>query len=81
MRAIALTLALAAPPLFAQPTPNPLNLWLVELRWTGTRFAASTPIKLTNDNGSNSQPSFTPDGKAIVFSATRDTGAAARSDI
>jgi dipeptidyl aminopeptidase/acylaminoacyl peptidase len=40
-----------------------------------------TPVKLTNDNGTNSQPSFSPDGHSVVFSATRDTGAEARSDI
>ena len=61
--------------------PNPVNLWLVDLKWTGNALTAGTPIKLTNDNGTNSQPSFSPDGKAIVFSAVRDTGADARSDI
>jgi uncharacterized Ntn-hydrolase superfamily protein len=61
--------------------PNPVNLWLVDLQWTGNRLAAGTPVKLTNDNGTNSQPSFSPDGRAVVFSATRDTGAEARSDI
>ena len=62
-------------------TPNPVNLWLVELKWSGNRLTTGTPVKLTNDNGSNSQPAFTPDGRAIVFSATRDTGSNARSDI
>ena len=61
--------------------PNPTNLWLVDLHWAGNRLTAGTPVKLTHDDGSNSQPSFTPDGRAIVFSAQRDTGAAARSDI
>jgi len=60
---------------------NPTNLWLVELHWTGNRLSASKPVKLTHDNGTNSQPAFTPDGKAIVFSALRDTGSDARSDI
>jgi TolB protein len=35
---------------------------------------AGQPLKLTNDNGTNSQPSFSPDGRSVVFSATRDTG-------
>jgi dipeptidyl aminopeptidase/acylaminoacyl peptidase len=61
--------------------PNPTNLWLVDLKWTGNRLTAGTPIKLTHDEGSNSQPSFTPDGRAVVFSAVRDTGSDARSDI
>ncbi len=60
---------------------NPVNLWVVDLHWTGNRLSAGTPIKLTHDEGSNSQPAFTPDGRAIVFSAIRDTGTNARSDI
>lgn len=60
---------------------NPTNLWVVDLKWTGNRLTVGTPVKLTHDDGSNSQPSFTPDGRAIVFSAQRDTGANARSDI
>ncbi|MEO7083258.1 MAG: hypothetical protein ABI442_17345 [Gemmatimonadaceae bacterium] len=61
--------------------PNPVNLWLVDLHWTGNRLTVGSPIKLTHDEGSNSQPSFAPDGRAIVFSALRDTGPGARSDI
>src|SRR5215216_3149842 len=62
-------------------SPNPVNLWLVDLHWTGSRLSVGSPIKLTHDEGSNSQPAFTPDGRAIVFSAVRDTGRDARSDI
>jgi len=60
---------------------NPSNLWLVDLHWTGSRLTVGTPVKLTHDDGTNSQPSFTPDGRAIVFSAIRDTVAGASSDI
>lgn len=56
------------------PGPNPVNLWVVDLKWTGNQLSAGTPVKLTNDNGTNSQPSFSPDGRSVVFSATRDTG-------
>jgi dipeptidyl aminopeptidase/acylaminoacyl peptidase len=65
----------------AAQTPNPVNLWLVDLHWTGNRLSVGAPVKLTHDEGNNSQPSFTPDGRAIVFSAVRDTGRDARSDI
>lgn len=54
---------------------------MVDLKWAGNKLVVGTPVKLTHDDGTNSQPAFTPDGKAIVFSATRDTGTAARSDI
>jgi dipeptidyl aminopeptidase/acylaminoacyl peptidase len=60
---------------------NPSNLWLVDLHWTGNRLSAGKPVKLTRDKGTNSQPAFSPDGRAIVFSAIRDTGANASSDI
>ena len=56
------------------PGPNPVNLWVVDLKWTGNQLSTGTPVKLTNDNGTNSQPSFSPDGRSVVFSATRDTG-------
>ena len=81
--AIAALLSLAAPwATHAQsPGPNPVNLWVVDLKWTGNQLNAGLPLKLTNDNGTNSQPSFSPDGRSAVFSATRDTGAEARSDI
>ncbi|MEO5579486.1 MAG: hypothetical protein ABIR58_02430 [Gemmatimonadaceae bacterium] len=61
--------------------PNPTNLWSVSLSWRGSVLVAGKPVKLTHDDGVNSQPSFTPDGRAIVFSATRDTGSSARSEI
>lgn len=61
--------------------PNPTNLWVVDLKWAGNRLTVGTPIKLTHDDGSNSQPSFSPDGRAVVFSAVRDTGARAQGDI
>jgi TolB protein len=66
--------ALAFATVSAAQRPNPTNLWLVDLQWNGDRLTVGTPVKLTNDNGTNSQPSFTPDGRAIVFSATRDSG-------
>jgi uncharacterized Ntn-hydrolase superfamily protein len=63
------------------PGPNPINLWVVDLKWTGNQLSAGTPVKLTNDNGTNSQPSFSPDGRSVVFSGLRETGPDARSDI
>jgi dipeptidyl aminopeptidase/acylaminoacyl peptidase len=65
----------------AAQNANPVNLWLLDLQWTGNHLSVGAPVKLTHDEGSNSQPSFTPDGRAVVFSAVRDTGSNARSDI
>ncbi|HYV98087.1 MAG TPA: hypothetical protein VE967_11575 [Gemmatimonadaceae bacterium] len=69
--------ATASAPLQAQ---NAVNLWLVDLHWTNGHLGTGAPVRLT-DGGTNSQPSFTPDGRAIVFSAVRDSGPRARSDI
>jgi dipeptidyl aminopeptidase/acylaminoacyl peptidase len=76
-----LALAIAAPASVHAQGPNPVNLWIVDLHWTGGRLTVGTPVKLTHDDGANSQPSFSPDGRSLVFSATRDTGADARSEI
>ena len=73
--------ALALSSAAAAQNQNPTNLWLVELHWTGNRLSVGAPVKLTHDEGSNSQPSFSPDGRAIVFSSTRNAGPNARSDI
>lgn len=75
-----LALAVTASPVDAQGQ-NPTNLWSVSLAWRGDALQVGVPVKLTHDDGTNSQPSFSPDGRAIVFSATRDTGATARSEI
>lgn len=82
MRALLAGLGLSALlPLAAHAQgPNPTNLWIVDLTWTGNRLSAGTPRKLTKDNGAN-QPAFSPDGRSVVFSAQRDTGSGAQSDI
>ena len=67
-------------PLAAQ-SANPTNLWSVSLRWKGDSLITGKPVKLTHDEVSNSQPSFSPDGKFLVFSRVSDTIADARSDI
>jgi len=66
----------------AQPAPpvNPVNLYLVPITERGGRVIAGTPVKLTRDEGVNSQPSFTPDGRAVVFSAQRE-GPNGQSDV
>jgi len=68
-------------PAAAQQPTNPVNLWIVDVRAVGSRVSLGTPRKLTGDRGINSQPAFTPDGRAIVFSGTRGEGPESRSDI
>ena len=51
---------------YAQATV-PVNLYAADLTYTGGSIHVGTPRKLTGDRGINSQPSFTPDGKSILF--------------
>jgi dipeptidyl aminopeptidase/acylaminoacyl peptidase len=78
--AVAAALVLAAPSARAQA---PSNLWSVALRWDGDRLVAGAPVRLTAHEGTgySGQPSFAPDGRSIVYSSARDTGATARTDI
>ncbi len=46
---------------------------MAEVRSDGGTLRIGTPRNLTADRGRNSQPSFTPDGRAIVFNAVRDS--------
>ncbi|HEX8454901.1 MAG TPA: hypothetical protein VF647_22680 [Longimicrobium sp.] len=71
-------LSLASAPALAQEA-NPVDLYVSELRWRGGQLEVGEPARLTR-GGRNSQPSFTPDGRAIVFSGQRG-GPASQSDI
>ena len=57
----------------AQAPQNPINLFVADLRREAGVLKIGTPRNLTGDRGRNSQPAFTPDGRAIVFSAVRDS--------
>ena len=50
----------------AQPTV-PVNLYVADLTYDGGTLHVGTPRKLTANRGINSQPSFTPDGKSVLF--------------
>ena len=63
-------ICLAAAPhaLPAQASPLvPVNLYVADLTYANGNVTIGTPKKLTGDRGINSQPSFTPDGKSILF--------------
>ena len=57
----------------------PVNLYVADLTWNGDSMRVGTPRKLTADRGINSQPAFTPDGKAILF--VRRDSTSAQSDV
>jgi hypothetical protein len=58
----------------------PVNLYVADLTYAGNDIRIGTPRKLTGDRGVSSQPSFTPDGKSILFIGRRDS-ANAQSDV
>lgn len=75
--ASAVLLLLAAPA--AAQEANPVDLYVSELRWRDGRLEIGEPARLTR-GGRNTQPSFTPDGRAIVFSGQRG-GPTSQTDI
>jgi TolB protein len=77
-RTLFAALLLAAAPLAAQD-PNPLDLYVSDLRWRDGRLEVGEPRRLTA-GGRNSQPSFTPDGRAIVFAGQRG-GPTSQTDV
>lgn len=65
-------LSLQASTLLAQ-APTIQNLFVADVKYDHGTISIGTPRKLTGDRGNNSQPSFMPDGKSILFVARRDT--------
>ncbi|MDB4951745.1 MAG: Tetratricopeptide 1 repeat-containing protein [Gemmatimonadetes bacterium] len=61
-------------PVAAQQEANPVNLFVADLRYVHGVLSLGPPRKLTHDVGRNSQPSFTPDGRAVLFAAQREGG-------
>jgi hypothetical protein len=63
---------------FARPLrgqeANPVNLFVADVRYVNGALTLGYPRKLTHDVGRSSQPSFTPDGRAVLFAAQREGG-------
>lgn len=70
---------LASTPAYAQD-PVPVNLFVAHISYDKGNLRIGTPRKLTGDRGVSSQPSFTPDGNAILFIGRRDS-ANAQTDV
>jgi dipeptidyl aminopeptidase/acylaminoacyl peptidase len=63
------TIALCAA---GQTGPPSTDIFLVELLKRGGQLALSAPVNLTFRPGYDNQPSFTPDGKSILFTSQRE---------
>jgi hypothetical protein len=76
---LAAALLAAAVPAAAQEV-NPMNLFVASLRYDDGEVRIGIPHKLTADEGRNSQPAFTRDGRTLLFVGARE-GAAGQSDV
>lgn len=63
-----------------QPAPPPdTEIFLAPLSTSGGRLAIGPATNISNNPGYDNQPSFTPDGKSILFTSAR--GGVAQTDI
>jgi hypothetical protein len=69
MRILSLTLLLVA---FAAQTPPPdSEIFLASLSVKGSTVQIGQPVNVSNNPGYDNQPSFTPDGTAVLFTSVR----------
>jgi dipeptidyl aminopeptidase/acylaminoacyl peptidase len=53
------------------PPPPPTEVYLAALSASAGRLAIEAPVNVSNSPGYDNQPSFTPDGAAILFTSRR----------
>ncbi|MEM6792345.1 MAG: DUF6503 family protein [Acidobacteriota bacterium] len=64
----AMLLALLAAPAVAQ---NSSDLFMVSVQTSGESVEVSAPVRLTDRDGYDNQPAFSPDGRAVYYSSMR----------
>lgn len=52
------------------------DVWIAPLAEAGGKVAVGTPVNLTHRRGYDNQPSFTPDGRTLLYTAVGDDGEA-----
>lgn len=57
-------------------TPADADIYLVDLSLNEQPVKVSKPVNITQRKGYDNQPSFTPDGKSLLFTSIRDDGQA-----
>jgi len=65
------SLQLYVPQTVEAQEPPVVNVFLVELHEAGGRLTLGPLVKLTNDRGWNMQPSFSPDGRLLLYTSVR----------
>src|SRR5262245_9489234 len=69
---IALTVTLLAFLQAQTPAPPPdTEIFLATLTTTGAQTTIVRPVNITNSPGYDNQPSFTPDGRSVLFTSIR----------
>ena len=54
--------------------PPDADIYLVDLTYGNQGIQAGSPVNITQRKGYDNQPSFTPDGKSILYTSMRDDG-------
>lgn len=60
----------------AQAAPPSTDIYLAPLHQQGGRITVGKPVNITNRPGYDNQPSFTPDGRSMLFTSVRGDGQA-----
>jgi dipeptidyl aminopeptidase/acylaminoacyl peptidase len=81
LMAAALLAAQAAAPAQPQPTPPrpSTDVFVAPLKVSGATVTVGAPVNISSSPGYDNQPSFTPDGAAVLFTSVR--GDAKQSEI
>jgi dipeptidyl aminopeptidase/acylaminoacyl peptidase len=69
--AMAAVVAIAVPPVAQSQAPD-TEIFLVPVTGTASAPSLGTPKNITNRAGYDNQPSFTPDGSAILYTSARE---------
>ena len=77
---VAALLSQAPPPAPAAQAPPDTEIYLAPLKSAGGRITVGEPGNITNHPGYDNQPSFTPDGRAILFASVRTPTPAIREN-
>lgn len=74
MRAVKLSLlvlALGGSVAGAQATPPSTDIFIARLTQRGAKVTLGAPVNITRRPGYDNQPSFTPDGRSVLFTSVR----------
>ena len=70
-----------ATPAPAAQAPPDTEIYLAPLKTTAAGIELGAPINITNSPGYDNQPSFTPDGRSVLFTSVRGAAGNTQTDI